>query len=119
MTYCDLKSKEMDSGLTWLLREFWAAKGHVYNHPTLDEATGLVEPTGYACIGSSRLFEVDQILEHHPAYASSATDPVLTSYTVKWKRYEDVSVLEVKDMVGCPESISNYWASGPRVQRVP
>ena len=119
MTYVGPKAKEMNSGLTWLLREFWAAKGQVYNHPTLDAATGLVEPTGHACIGSSRVFEVDHILEHHPAYATSATDPVLTSYTVKWKRYEDVSFIKLEDMVGCPESISEYWASGPRIQRVP
>ena len=111
----------MNSGLAWLLQEYWAARGHVYDHPTLHEATGLVEPTGYACIPENNLnnyFEIESLVAHQPDHASSATDPALISYTVKWKQYEELTNVKLAEMQ-CEEAVSDYWATKPRVQKVP
>ena len=118
MTWCDLKGTELDSGLTWLLREFWAAKGHVYTHPTLDAESGLVEPTGYACRSDPEpLYEVEKVLSHNPSFAASADDSNLRGYVVKWLSFSESSFVSVAGMTGCAEAISDYWSTEPHVSR--
>ena len=107
MTWVDLKAKEMDTGLAWLLDEYWAAKGQQYKHPSLET---LVEPTEYACVESAREFGLEKVLDHYPTFATSAADTNLRGYLVKWETFSELSYVPLNDMLDCAEIVAEYWA---------
>ena len=110
MTWVEKDGVAENTGVADCYQVYWRGKGHVYNHPSLDPATGLVERLWKAAVDDSRVFEVSKIVSHFPPTVVAQYDPRLREYTVQWKNYEDAySTVSVADCVDCPLVVAAYW----------